>query len=471
MVLLFAALGANAQWQPDVRLTNNSAESTTSNNNARSVASNGNVVHVVWEDSRDGNSEIYYKRSTDGGLSWGADIRLTNDAGFSSSPSIAVSAEIVHVTWIDDRGGSNRIYYKRSTNSGTNWEADRLMTNYTSGSYYPSIAASTSVVHLVWTEYRDSNPEIIYNRSTDGGLSWGQDIRLTNDPATSFSPSVTVSGELVLIFWSDGRDGNFEIYYKRSSNGGANWADDTRFTNNTAVSYMPTVAISASLVHVVWQDYINSKWELYYERSTDGGLSWGASTRLTISSGNAALPSITASASLAHVVWCDERYYNTEIYYKRSIDGGANWGADERLTNDTNASLNPSVAVSASRVHVVWRDTRAGNSEIYYKQNITGNTGITRINSEIPTEYTLGQNYPNPFNARTAIRFQLPAVSEVQVKVYDVMGREVQTLVNERLQPGTYSTQWNASAYSSGVYFYRMTTDGFSETKRMLLIK
>ncbi|MFA7361373.1 MAG: T9SS type A sorting domain-containing protein [Candidatus Kapaibacterium sp.] len=57
------------------------------------------------------------------------------------------------------------------------------------------------------------------------------------------------------------------------------------------------------------------------------------------------------------------------------------------------------------------------------------------------------------------------------LKVYDVKGKEVATLVNERLQPGTYSTQWNASAYTSGVYFYRLTADGYSETKRMVLLK
>ncbi len=85
--------------------------------------------------------------------------------------------------------------------------------------------------------------------------------------------------------------------------------------------------------------------------------------------------------------------------------------------------------------------------------------------------YKLFQNYPNPFNPSTNIKYDLPKNSFVKLIVYDLLGREVATLVNEKLAPGSYSIDWNASQYPSGVYFYRLTADGFSETKKMVLIK
>ena len=103
----------NAQWQPDVRLTNDVASSYTSANNAWCIASSGNVIHVVWTDDRDGNREIYYKRSTDAGVNWEADTRLTNDTSKSWIPSVAVSGSVVHVVWNDNRDGNYEIYYKR----------------------------------------------------------------------------------------------------------------------------------------------------------------------------------------------------------------------------------------------------------------------------------------------------------------------------------------------------------------------
>ena len=104
---------------------------------------------------------------------------------------------------------------------------------------------------------------------------------------------------------------------------------------------------------------------------------------------------------------------------------------------------------------------------------------INLLSSEVPTEYKLYNNFPNPFNPSTTIKFAIPngfpvrtsGNDNVVLKVFDVSGREVETLVNEQLQPGTYSAQWNASAYSSGVYFYKIQSGDFSETKRMLLIK
>ncbi len=96
---------------------------------------------------------------------------------------------------------------------------------------------------------------------------------------------------------------------------------------------------------------------------------------------------------------------------------------------------------------------------------------VVEVSGGVPSSFSLSQNYPNPFNASTVIRFQLPASSNVSLRVYDVMGRELETLVNERFQPGTYHADWNASKYPSGVYFYKIITNGFTETRKMLLIK
>jgi hypothetical protein len=90
----------------------------------------------------------------------------------------------------------------------------------------------------------------------------------------------------------------------------------------------------------------------------------------------------------------------------------------------------------------------------------------------------LFQNYPNPFNPTTKIKFNVPKSDNVKIIIYDITGREVQTLVNEKLQPGTYETTFDGSQLTSSVYFYRMvirhsgsSTDGYSETKKMLLVK
>lgn len=97
-------------------------------------------------------------------------------------------------------------------------------------------------------------------------------------------------------------------------------------------------------------------------------------------------------------------------------------------------------------------------------------TGIENEGT-IPETYSLSQNYPNPFNPSTTIKFAIPENSNVKLEIYDLIGRKVTTLINSELNPGTYSVQWEASNYTSGIYFYRIETNNFTTVKKMLLLK
>jgi len=464
---------SNAQWQPEVRLTNDPAGSFTFRN---SIAANGNLIHVVFYDKRDNNStyEIYYKRSTDGGLSFGADVRLTNDAATSYNPAIAYSGSVLHVVWTDNRDGNYEIYYKRSTDDGLSWEADTRLTNNSFLSNYPSISASGLNLHLVWHDTRDGNAEIYYKNSTDGGNTWSVDMRLSNTSGLSYVPSVAVSGSFVHVAWYDSTAGNWEIYYKRSTDGGISWGADTRLTNDPANSTYPYLGVSGSVVHLVWTDRRNGTDNIYYKRSTNGGTSWAADFRLTKNNYNNIYASLAINGPVVHLIF--QRAISTfwDIFYNKSTNDGVKWGNEVQLTNNPSGSTLSSIAVSGSAVHIEFVDDRDGNYEIYYKQNLTGTgrpIGISNINAELPNKFALSQNYPNPFNPTTKIKFGLPNSSFAKLVVYDALGREVETLVNEQLNAGTYEAVWSADKFSSGVYYYKLTSGDFSQTNKMILIK
>ena len=97
-------------------------------------------------------------------------------------------------------------------------------------------------------------------------------------------------------------------------------------------------------------------------------------------------------------------------------------------------------------------------------------TGV-RATAAVPKDFVLFQNYPNPFNPTTVISYQLPTAGHVVIKVYDVLGREVTTLVNERKSAGSYQVPFDAHLMPSGVYFYSLQSGSFKETKKMELIK
>ena len=149
----------------------------------------------------------------------------------------------------------------------------------------------------------------------------------------------------------------------------------------------------------------------------------------------------------------------------RSIDGGYN-------INVYNNTFSPS-----RRVIHICKDKNSGDTvwvvteEAIYKVWGSYVLPVNMISAKIPDDYKLFQNYPNPFNPLTTIGFQCSEFKEVSLKVYDILGREIAVLVNEPLAPGMYEVKFDGSRISSGMYFYRLHTNNYTETKKMSLLK
>ncbi len=121
-------------------------------------------------------------------------------------------------------------------------------------------------------------------------------------------------------------------------------------------------------------------------------------------------------------------------------------------------------------------DSPLGGSKFQYRLKQIDTDGKYEYSDEIeveiiPSKFALYQNYPNPFNPSTKIKYQIPEVSFVTLKVYDVLGKEVAALVNEEKQAGNYEVEFNAINLPSGIYFYRLQTGNFVATKKMVLMK
>jgi len=376
MLVVIAALGlflfaqtAQADWTPAKRLTWNS---DWSGSPAIATDSSGHL-HVVWSDGTPGNDELYYKRSTDGGTNWGAARRLTWTSGYSILPDIAIdSGDSIHVVWRDNTTGDNEIYYKRSSDGGTIWSVVKSLTSTSGLSTAPAITIDTSdTIEVVWSDDPPGNHEIYYQRSTDGGTAWSAARRLTWTSKDSSEPVIAVDPKNnIHVAWYDYTPGAPEIYYKRSMDGGKTWDPAQRLTWTSLYCGGPDIAIdSNNAVHVVWHDYRVGAPEIYYKRSPDGGTTWSAAQRLTWISGDSYGTALAIDSNMTiHLVWQDNTSGNFEINYKNSPDGGSTWSAAQRLTGNEGHSQDPAIVVdSGGTIHVVWSDNTPGNSEIYYK--------------------------------------------------------------------------------------------------------
>jgi hypothetical protein len=155
------------------------------------------------------------------------------------------------------------------------------------------------------------------------------------------------------------------------------------------------------------------------------------------------------------------------------------------LPNFTSTIINANVPISQYTVpsgilnyssHYYWRVAAMniggqGPYSAICSFNTIIQSGIRNVSSEVPTENKLYSNYPNPFNSTSNLKFEIANLGNVRLVIYDVTGRDVQTLVNEYMKPGTYEATFDGSGLNSGVYFYKLMTGNFTETKKMLIIK
>ncbi len=156
-----------------------------------------------------------------------------------------------------------------------------------------------------------------------------------------------------------------------------------------------------------------------------------------------------------------------------STDYGQSWESVSDGLPTTNVRMSALAAdvtsdVTATVYAGMFLDQNDGGP--VYVQNVIG-TDVDQDFPGIPSGFSLEQNYPNPFNPTTEIGYRIPETGHVSLTVYDLLGREISTLVNEKKSPGSYTVKWDASGHPSGVYFYRLTTGSFSETRRLVLIR
>ena len=369
------------------------------------ATNNSGVVHAVYIDRRNGASDIYYNRSTDGGTTWlNPDVRLdTTTAGSSNSVHPAVAhgtGQNVFVAWSDFRNSPSYrdVYLNRSQNNGTSWLSSDIRLDSGTGidSYNVDIATdSLGGVYVVYEELLSNRSrQVWFVRSTNNGSTWSTPVRIDHNsvspPAIAGEPQIAVDGNGgIFVAWRDNRCGNPAIYFNYSLNQGATWqSNDIRLDTDTpcsnAYSGNPRIAADSSgNVYVVWVDYRNGYADIYVNSSNNRGQTFRPSdTRLdTDPLGHDSLnPAIAADiGGFAWVAWEDLRNGLSDIYLSKTTNGGASWSSpDIRIDKDspgTGGSFKPSIDALGNFIAICWEDERSGNLDIF--MNFSIDTGTT----------------------------------------------------------------------------------------------
>jgi hypothetical protein len=398
------------------------------------------------------NSKIY--RTTNGGANWVVITVPGNPVNFTHS----VSKELDKMC----PGSKNMIF--GTTNSGANWFSTFLGTNTSLG----AMDEQGGNLYAAYYQFNNAVDTIIsanLMRSTNNGVNW---IQINTIPMNAQGdPIHGVDIKLGMKFLSNdtGYIATVRGVYK-TVNAGLNFT----FLPNSPPSPKVVVAgsnnLSSTTTFYVGVDKPN---KLEIHKSTNGGSSWLLLSNIPDPNDTKIFSAISCPVNTDKVYLTISNrgpgmnpVQDTSVYY--SSNGGANWYYQTLPV--TNIRVNSIDFPDASTGYIT-----GANSTILKTTNGGSLVGVQPVSNEIPQQYGLHQNYPNPFNPVTNIKFDITSKGIVKLTVFDIQGLEILTLLNQELQAGSYKVDWNASGYPSGIYFYKLETEQFNQTKKMMLIK
>lgn len=485
-----AGFTAHGDWGPDTNLTPwTFGGSWTTSNNARGLACRGDTVYLVWQDfrwsPRNYGCWLYFKYFD--GTSWSADTTIgafyTSRFHNWNASCLADEAGRLHVVWesndinYPDKGNYDIIYRCRQNNA---WSAAVKLTDHPLYSWYPAIALGPGGrLDVFWQDNRDGTFRI-YARSFDGSV-WQAEYCLDTLCLAAGYPSAASCQGRPAVAWQDFRTGLNQVFFAAQGPGG--WGADSAVSHSASGAFTPCLAADAAGdLHLAWEDYRDGNAEIYYRRLSSSTGAWGQEIRLTDDPAHSRAPVIACRGdSLVDIFWADDRDGNSEVYTLQAKRGA--WGAESRLTYQDAFSLFPSVAAdSRGNLHLAWADQRGNpgySPDIYFMSNMVDPWPRIKGRPEASPPISNLTASPNPSSGPVAFGFELgPGINgeRLSLGIYNLAGQRVILRELGSFTEGRILASWDGRGEDgrpvpAGVYLARVSADGHSASRRLVMLK
>ena len=448
--------------------------------------------YVIWEDERNGNTDVYAQRFDSIGNLISNNIRVNDDVGSAYQFYSSIGADFTGnflTAWTDGRNSSYDIYCQKFDANG-NRINNNLMVNdddTNAHQWYPWVGMdSIGNGVIVWMDMRDDNAYDIFGQRYDSnGNPIGTNFKV-NDvvPGNQVYSSVAQNnGGDFVVTWMDSRDDNFNIYAQRYNANGIPVGTNFRVDDDIGTSSQgyPAVAIDplGNFV-IVWEDDRNENTDIYGQIYNSYGQRIGNNFRVTDDINNQ--DQYSPSAAMTNdgkfiVAWSDWRYGDgdPELFAQRFFTNGSSIGSNA-LINERDTfnyehqwTIGQSVVANNNRIGFAWTDNRRHKGfDIYGKVTDWNLTSINENNfasTKIDNSFVV---YPNPTNGKITVRFELTKSMPLSISLYDACGRITKNLLEVTKNRG--EVQYNLSGLPKGVYFVKLKINsGLSEYKKIVL--
>jgi len=356
-----------ANFSDTINLSNNIGSSFNPK-----IAVSGKNVYVIWQDdtgNTGGNTSIFFQKSSDSGTTFSQTINLSNDTGFATDPQLSLFGSTIHVIWRDDTPGPDETFSKRSINSGNSFsESLNISKSVDTDSINGKVYAIANKVYIVWTEgdIDEGRTSILASASSDNGATFSQAINMSNNSEFADNARVSAFGNNEYILWMQGKFNEGEILFKKSSDGGATFGQTIRLSDSNNTSSNPLLLTSDGNVYTVWTSNETNKANVYSRTSLDDGTTFENVKNLSQGTFGRSNLAIAGNKSTIYVVWEEENPEGSNIAIRKSSDAGASFSNSMNLSKYSDYSSYPAISVYDNKLYVAWQDNVNGMDQIRF---------------------------------------------------------------------------------------------------------
>lgn len=420
---------------------------------------------AVWEDYRNSSTgaDIWGQLIDFNGNLIGTNFLVYSKTYDQSSPVVAWGNNLFFVAWMQGVGSSNFYIYGQLLNSSGNIVVSEIPISTRANCGRPAISFGSKDWLVVWADFRNGSYSDIYGQFIDvSGSLIDTAFPISNAVNSQLNPSVSWSEDKKawLVVWEDIRSDTSDIWGQIIDTLGKQVGSNFPICQAVGNQRYVSVASNGTSWLASWSDYrSDSVYDIYAQYIDNSGTLIGSNVAVAETAG--------CNLYSPQVCWNGSRWVMVWVRYNKIVNN------EMSVSNSTENAWYPSLTAIGNNCVVVWQDDRntPGIYDIY--ANLFTPAGI-----EDPTSNGQNSNkiqklkaYPNPFIHFTIIRLQLTVKSLVSLRLYDITGRIVKTLVNEEKQTGSYSINFNAKGLLSGIYFAELKAGEFKDTKKLVLMK
>jgi hypothetical protein len=359
-----------------MNISNNTADSVYGQ-----VTSSDSSIYVVWQESVPGNTgrnyEIFFKKSIDNGSFFGEKIQLSDNIGFSEHPQMASENKNVYVVWADDTNANKQIYFKKSNNGGNSFGEQMLLSDGNSNAFNQEISSFGDNVYITWLEKVPNGPyRIMLVSSNNGGDSFHKPVTLSENAMAQTYPKVSAFDSHVYVTWNveDHPDKKSGVYFISSLDNGTTFGNTSKLNTDEKDFGESQVTSSGNQVYVIWGGSDTNKVRsLSLITSHDYGKTFSEINKISETDyGQLNEPSnveiMADQNNRVFIAWQD--IVNTsdkeEIFVASSIDQGESFNSVMNLSNNADISECPSITSVNDMVFATWEDLTPGNHEVLF---------------------------------------------------------------------------------------------------------